>query len=156
MTGKERYGLAGLDERRGELVRLSNILALRGIKAWTAMHACGGPAVFEQPALLEGEVSMLRLDEFIELLKLQGAEHKILAQCTFGAVSQKLSSFVTAKVSFSDAPESCTHKPRQWFKEVFGEVVTSRHPPTRGVERYFSTMDEARLAARSSAGCFLR
>ena len=72
VTGKERYGLPGLTPERGELVRKHNLLALRGIKAFQCMIDCGGVAVFEQPALRQGEVSMLRLDEFDQLLRTPG------------------------------------------------------------------------------------
>jgi len=155
LSGKDRYGLAGLDKRRAEQVRLANILALRGIQAAVSMHRCGGAAIIEQPALTEGEVSMLRLDEFVELLNLPGVVHSVIAQCPFGALSQKLSSFVAARVSFMDAPACCTHKPRQWFKECTAEVVASRHPPTRGTDKYYSSREEALRATRSSAGDYV-
>ena len=39
LLGKDRYGLAGLDKRRAEQVRLSNILALRGIQAVVSIQS---------------------------------------------------------------------------------------------------------------------
>ena len=42
ITGKDRYGLAGLDFKRAEQVRPHNILALRSITACRCMYDIGG------------------------------------------------------------------------------------------------------------------
>lgn len=155
VAGRDRYGLVDLTNKRAEQVRSANLLAIRGIKGFQAVIACGGSALLEQPALIEGEVSMLPLDEAVDLLSQADVRHTVFAQCPFGAHSQKLPSAVTCRLSFGDASTSCTHAHRAWYKEVTGEVVTARHAPTRGVVRYYKSEVEARDAVASGSGGYV-
>ena len=131
-------------------MRKHNLLALRGIKAFQCMIDCGGVAVFEQPALRQGEVSMLRLDEFAHLLSNARVQHHIKAQCPFGSSAEKLTSWVTFNVCFEDMSSRCQHQPTTWYLEGTGETMSAKHPPSHGSSRYFKTKSEACEARKSS------
>lgn len=145
-NGRERYGLSTLDKGRAETVRLHNLLALRGITAFKCIAELGGVAIFEQPALIDNEVSMLRLDEFVEVLALPGVHHQVAAQCPFGAPSQKLTSWVSCNFQLRDLPPACTHSAKPWYEQGTGTMLMARHPPTRGKTKFYSTLSEAQGA----------
>lgn len=155
VAGKDRYGFIGLSNPRSEQVRVANLLALRAIKSFWVLIRCGGAVVLEQLALIKSEVSMLRLDEAVQLLEALGVEHTVMAQCPFGAPSQKLSSFVTLGMSFQGAARTCTHVARTWFREVAGEAITAKEVPTRGAALYFSCMDGPRRVEAAKEGDYV-
>ena len=60
--------------------------------------------IYETPAHRPGEVSMLTLDEYVALLELPGVKHVVGAQCPFGGLAAKLTSWVYNIVDLSDMP----------------------------------------------------
>ena len=155
VEGKHRYGLPGLTVKRAETVRLHNLLALRASKAFQAMIGTQGVVALEQPALRDQEVSMLRLDEFQNIMKQEGVKHVVKAQCAFGCSSEKLSSWMTFQMDFSDMQDACSHQPTSWYAEVSVEELISKHPPSRGTMRYFRTKAEAQEARPSGQTSFV-
>ena len=85
-AGKSRYGLYDLTATPKEYVRLHNLLAVRSALALTAMHSVGGVFVYEPPARPANNVSMLLLDEYLDLLRIPGVKHLIGLQCPFGSM----------------------------------------------------------------------
>ena len=150
ISGASRYGLPGLDHRRAETVRIHNLLAIRSAEAMQCFIQIGGAFIFEQPAIREDEVSMLRMDEFVEILKQPGTKHTIAPQCMFGANAQKLSSWLTYNVDLEGMATACTHRIRTWYSEVDATPISSKHPPSRGTIRYYCTESQAKSAKRSA------
>ena len=56
VEGASRYGLTGLSIPNKELVRKHNIICIRVAEVLTTMTERGCPWIFENPALVEGEV----------------------------------------------------------------------------------------------------
>ena len=107
LEGAARYGLSGLSTPNKELVRLHNLILVRVAEVLAIVTAQGRPWIFETPTLKDGEVSVLRLDEFQRLLDSAGVEHTIGVQCTFGALSSKPTSWVSYGVDLHDMPKEC-------------------------------------------------
>ena len=147
--GTDRYGFCNLPKHHAEQVRKHNLLAIRTAKATQAMINLERIAVVEQPAVREGEVSMLLLDEFVQLRK--HMEHTKSVQCAFGADATKLTSWLTYGVKFTDMTAACQHAPRDWYEEGTGTKITKPHPPARGRRRFFSTISEALNAIKPTA-----
>ncbi len=80
LIGADRYGLKGLSVPNKELVRLHNLILLRVAELLKIMTDLGRPWVFETPALRDGEVSVLRMDEYQSLLGSSGVHHVIGVQ----------------------------------------------------------------------------
>jgi hypothetical protein len=142
-SGRERYGLPNLSASQKEWVREHNLLAVRAADLATLLIAQGLPVVLEQPALREGEVSMLNLDEFIAMRELPAVMHVIAPQCPSGANAAKLTSWATHLVSFSDMPTECKHLPRKWFAAGTGLETVGKHAPSTGTALYFSDITAA-------------
>jgi hypothetical protein len=136
VDGRSRYGLPHLDPKQKEAVRTSNIISVRVASALQLIAQQGGLFIYETPAVRKGEVSMLRLDEFVALLSLPGVVHTIGIQCTFGGKSAKATSWVTCNVQFQDMPSVCPHPMVRWYSDTNGVVVMSRHCPTHGMETF--------------------
>ncbi len=149
LTGPDRYGLKGLSISNKELVRLHNLILLRVAEILGIMSNLGRPWVFETPALRDGEVSVLRLDEYQTLLGSSKVCHTIGVQCPFGAVSSKPTSWVSHSVDLSDMPQQCTHARKPWFNNRTGAAVVASHRPTAGTDTYSLTQ-----MVRSSPGVF--
>ncbi len=103
-TGPHRYGLAKISIKQKEMVRMHNLIAVRCATALTMVSLAGGVFVYETPALEEGEVSMLRLDEYGSLMALPDVRHMVGIQCSFSSLSSKPTSWVTRGVTFDDMP----------------------------------------------------
>ena len=142
-TGPERYGLKVLEPQVKEKVRLHNLLAVRCATAFKLMYKLGRPAIIEQPEQTKGEVSMLNLDEFIDILSLAGVEHVIAPQCPFKSWAAKHTSWITYKISFEDMPKTCLHKLRTWYKQGDASKRVLRHHPSRGTQRYHLVYNDA-------------
>lgn len=155
VEGSSRYGLPKLSIARAEQVRLANLLAVRGLMAFRSISACGGVAIFEQPALIDNEVSMLRLDEAKAILAMEGVEHVRCVQCAFGAASSKPTSLVSHRVSFTDAPTECKHQPVSWYQQRTGHEVVSKHAPCKGTALYFRDKSQALAAAPLRSGRYV-
>ena len=143
-AGAERYGLRNIGKQNADLVRSHNLLALRTAAATQTMMDLDRPAIIEQPAIRDGEVSMYLLDEFIKLTK--HMQHTKSVQCAFGASAVKLTSWMTHGVNLDDMTAACAHEPRVWHEEGTGKTITAPHPPARGRRRFFATLDEAMQA----------
>ncbi len=150
LVGASRYGLSGLSVSNKELVRLHNLIAVRVAQVLEFVTVQGRPWIFETPALKDGEVSVLRLDEFQRLLEATGVEHNIGVQCTFGALSPKPTSWVSYGVDLHDMPTECPHGKRTWFNDRTGVAVSSRHRPTAGRDTFSDTQ-----RTRSATGTFV-
>lgn len=114
-VGPDRYGLRELKKRQADLARAHNLLATGATHQMVKQNRI---AIFEQPAVRDGEVSMLLLDEFRILLECM--EHTRAVQCSFGTTAAKLTSWLTFGTSFSDMTQSCTHPSRIWYEEGTG------------------------------------
>jgi hypothetical protein len=150
LAGKDRYGLSGLSVPNKEKVRVHNLILLRVAEILKIMAQQGVPWLFETPALKDGEVSILRLDEYQSLLCTQGVQHVIGVQCPFGALSSKPTSWVSHQVDMTDMPRECTHGKRTWFNDRTGVAVSARHRPTAGTDTYSSSQ-----LVKSARGTFV-
>lgn len=93
--------------------------------------------------LRDGEVSVLRLDEFEQMLLHPNVSHTFVPQSTFGAVAKKLISWVSFGVCLSDMAQTCPHKAYKLFEGMTGRAVEAAHPPARGRSRFFPTLEDA-------------
>ncbi len=89
VEGASRYGIAGLSIPNQELVRQHKRMSIRVAELLKIMTELGCPWIVENPARVEGEVSILHLDEYRRLLGTPNVHHAIGVQCTFGALSSK-------------------------------------------------------------------
>ena len=154
VDGPCRYGLAHLTPKQKEVVRVSNLLAVRTAQAFGIMLKFGRIRIVEQPAMRDREVSMLRLDEFARLMEDVRVTHTISTQCQFGAPSKKLTSWVPIGVEFTGLSAVCEHKPRKWYEATTATEVTAAHPPSRGRKQYYETREDA-LQSSGGAGQFV-
>ena len=92
---------------------------------------------------------MLRFDEFEDILSQQGREHVIKAQCPFGSASQKLTSWVTSRVSFAEIMDLCPHQATRWYMEGIGGIVDAKKVPSYGTARCCKDSETARMATVS-------
>ncbi len=99
----------------------------------------GRPLIFGTPALRDGEVSILRLDEYQTLLNSSSVRHNIGVQCPFGSLSSKPTSWLSCGVDLADMPQKCTHVKRPWFNDRTGTAVIAKHRPTSGTDTYSTT-----------------
>ena len=134
ITGKDRYGLSGLTPSANEDVWAGTLLAVQIASELTKLCALGLPWVFETPGPREGQPSMLRLDEFVELLALQGVRTKLIDQCMFGARAKKgtILAFFMADVSCEAV--RCNHPIRSCVLASTGETHQAPHPRLCGKE----------------------
>ena len=72
-----RYGLKGLLIANKELVRLHNLISTRVHQVLQLLTKYGASWAFEAPALRDGEVCSLRLDEYAALFMYLQANHVI-------------------------------------------------------------------------------
>ena len=96
------------------------------------------PVILEQPLRPDNSdgISMLDLPEFKRLLALEGVRHVRLAQCNYGASSEKPTSLVHFKVGLADAVAECQHPKRWWRLPSSGAWKMAAHPPLKGKEAY--------------------
>ena len=93
--------------------------------------------IFEAPACFDNQVSVLQFDEYIQLLPRSGVTHRKGAQCPFGALSSKLTSWVYFMVDMDDMPDKCPYQMRKWYCDSDRHRSTlARHPPTTGMDTY--------------------
>ena len=142
-NGPERYGLRNLSPKDSEFVRLHNLLAIRAARAFRLMVDLHRPAVLEQPECRAGEISMLHLDEFVEVLNLARVEHLVAPQCRFGAKTAKPTSWVFHSVGLHDMPRCCDHSIRTWYRQGDAATVKSKHHPSKGTSRYYLCREQA-------------
>lgn len=154
IEGAAHYGLKNVTPKQAEQLRAHNLIALRACMAIQCMAEQGRVGVLEQPAIRDGEVSMLRLVEVVTLLKRTNVTHRISTQCPFGAAARKLTSWITTGVSFQELAASCTHANKDWYQWGTGQCYTAPHPPSRGTTLYVSTGAEA-VNHRSNSNIFV-
>ena len=72
VSGIDRYGYKSNSPEDAERVRQQNLICIRIAKILTKMTSKGLPWYFECPAAYDNQVSVLHLDEYIDLLALPG------------------------------------------------------------------------------------
>jgi hypothetical protein len=150
VAGACRYGLPGLSVANKELVRKHNIISIRVAELLHIFTELQCPWIFENPAAVAGEVSILNLDEYQRLLSAPSVHHVIGIQCTFGAISSKPTSWVSCRIMLDDMPHKCPHSKRMWFNDRTGVGTAARHRPTAGTDTYSSTQ-----TVRTAPGLFV-
>ncbi len=80
VEGASRYGLAGISIQDKELVRKHNIIFVRVAELLKIMVELSCPWIFDSPARVDDEVSVLDLDEYRDILGLPGVQHTIGVQ----------------------------------------------------------------------------
>ena len=135
---RDIYGRPGLSPEEKEDVRMGTLLALRAADTFMIFYELGKPVILEQPSRPEhgDAISMLNLPEFKRILKLGGVQHSKVAQCNYGAASEKPTSLMHFMVSFGDALSSCRHSKRWWRLPSTGAWMQAAHPPLSGKELY--------------------
>ena len=85
------YGLQNLRPEEKEKVRVGNVLAIRSSRVCRRSHVTKKPWMLEQPhhKELQCRTSMFTLDEFQELMGLDGVYKYTFDQCMFGAPWEK-------------------------------------------------------------------
>ena len=131
--GPGRYGRKDATPQEALRVREGTLLSLRARDTALAAHRDNKPWVLEQPHWRKGKTSMFTLDEFQELLGLEGVNVYTLAQCRFGAQAEKLTDLVSNR-DLSDLELRCNHPARWWRIPWNGEWIFSPHPPLKGRE----------------------
>ena len=153
VEGPERYGLNSNSPADKEYVRLHNLFASRCAFAFNTMIKQRRIAILEQPALRvasadnprsANEISMLNLDEFLDIISQPGVEHTIRPQCPFGAMAYKATSYLTFGISLEDMGTQCTHSIKYWYRQGDADRINARHPPSRGRYKYYLTIAEAK------------
>ena len=135
---RDIYGRSGLTPEEKEDVRLGTLLALRAADIFMCFYELDKPVILEQPLRPDNSdgISMLDLPEFKRLLALEGVRHVRLAQCNYGASSEKPTSLVHFKVGLADAVAECQHPKRWWRLPSSGAWKMAAHPPLKGKEAY--------------------
>jgi hypothetical protein len=149
-SGACRYGLPGLSIPNKELVRKHNIIFVRVAQLLRVLVQLNCPWIFENPAQVVKEVSVLNLDEYRDILALPGVLHTIGVQCTFGALSSKPTYWMHFRVDMASMPVACPHAKKIWFNDRTGVGTASRHRPTAGKDTYSATQQ-----VRTSPGVFV-
>lgn len=146
-TGSERYGYTGLQKHAAETVRLHNLLAVRTAKVFKIMMSLDRPAVVEQPAVRDVEVSMLRLDEFESIWQHTHTTHDWGTMCIWSPCCHK---YIMAHASgvLRRHGRECTHPMRNRYEEGSVRLVHRAHPPAQGTKKVSDTLEAAAHAAR--------
>lgn len=112
------------------------------------------PFIFETAGFHEKQTSVLHLDEYRISRATMGVFIKRGAQCFFGAVSSKPTSWPYFMVNMDDRPDVCKHPPMNWYSGMTNTVTVSSHPPTSGKVTYSSTPRTAEQLAAWEPGGF--
>ena len=145
-AGKDIHGFADLDEVSKKKVQKDNILAKRVAIVAHELYLQGKPFVVENPAFVQGEVSLFALPEYVYLRSMPGVSLITFVQCYTGSYSVKPTSILVylAVIGRDLFPESCNHQ-RRWWRFTSGRWLWAAHPPALGKEL-------AVLASRWHAG----
>ena len=132
--GPGRYGLANLRPEEKEKVRVGNVLAIRSSRVCKRSHLSKKPWILEQPhhRISQGKTSMFNLDEFVELMGLDGVYKYTFDQCMFGAMWEKATDLLSNIPGLVQFELRCNHHKRSWTIPWSGEVVWAAHPPLKG------------------------
>ena len=136
--GEDRYGLSHLSLADWEKTKIGTLLACRTVEGAKAMHKLRRPFIIEQPKWKKDDkhVSMYNLDEFTELLELEGVSCLELSQCRFGAKTTKPTTLMVYLVDTTFMNKECNHPKQLWIKPSTGEKIWAAHPPLVGKEWY--------------------
>lgn len=132
--GPGRYGLPNLRPAEKEKVRVGNVLAIRSSRVCKRSHLSKKPWILEQPhhRVNQGKTSMFNLDEFQELMELDGVYKYTLDQCRFGALWEKSIDLLSNIPGQDQFNVRCNHPKRSWTIPWSGEVIWASHPPLKG------------------------
>ena len=132
--GPGRYGLPNLRPAEKEKVRVGNVLAIRSSRVCKRSHETKKPWMLEQPHHRKdkGKTSMFTLDEFVELLELDGVIKYTFDQCRFGAQWEKTTDLLSNIPGLEQFNQRCNHPKKSWTIPWSGEVVWAAHPPLKG------------------------
>ena len=133
--GPEVYGLTSLTAEDMQKAREGNILALRGHPTASPARRRGKPWLLEQPHEREEKTSMLKLDEYKDLIATEGVFRYTSAQCRFGAPSGKLTDLLSDIEGLTEFTILCNH-PKQWWRVPWGgRWIFATHPPLKDKQR---------------------
>ena len=133
-TGPGRYGLASLKPAEKEKVKVGNVLAIRSSRVCKESQIRKKPWILEQPHHRkdQGKTSMFTLDEFEELMGLDGVIKYTFDQCRFGAPWEKATDLLSNIQGLDSFNLRCNHSKRSWTIPWSGEKFWSAHPPLKG------------------------
>ena len=133
-TGPGRYGLKDLRPEEKEKVRVGNVLAIRSSRVCKRSQTEKTPWILEQPHhnVRRGKTSMFTLDEFQELLNMDGVFKYTFDQCMFGAMREKATDLLSNIEGMETFNRRCNHPVQSWTIPWSGEVVHSARPPLKG------------------------
>ena len=132
--GPGRYGLSDLTPAEKEKVRVGNVLAIRSSRVCKRSHISKKPWILEQPhhRVDKSKTSMLTLDEFVELMGLDGVIKYTFDQCMFGAKWEKTTDLLSNIPGLEMFNQRCNHPKRSWTVPWSGETFWAAHPPLKG------------------------
>ena len=132
--GPGRYGLPNLRPEEKEKVRVGNVLAIRSSRVCRNSHQSKKPWILEQPHHRKeaNKTSMFNLDEFQELMRLDGVIKYTFDQCMFGAQWEKTTDLLSNIPGLKQFEVRCNHEKRSWTIPWSGEVIWAAHPPLKG------------------------
>ena len=133
-TGPGRYGKPGITPEEKERVKIGTLLALRARDYLLAFKRKGLPVILEQPKVADGRPSMMKLDEFAEILKDENCKTTEIVQCEMGAITTKPTFLMGFNVCFDRFPTKCTHTSKWWRKPWSGAWRFAPHPQLRGTQ----------------------
>ena len=121
-----------------ETLRLGTLLALRAVEVFGLFVLQGKPTILEQPARRAGpgSISMFDLPEFKAMLGADGVSCARIAQCNYGADTEKPTELMHYAVDLSDSAGSCQHPQTRWRLPSTGASLFWVHPPLKGKKAY--------------------
>ena len=131
-SGPGRYGIKGLPLDDKKKVTEGTILAVRAATMAKVAHSKKRRWLVEQPHWREGQTSMWTLDEFQELLGMEGVYRYTFAQCRFGCKAEKLTDLIGNIPDLHEFEVRCNHPCASWVIPWSGEKIWAPHPPLRG------------------------
>ena len=133
-VGPGRYGLSHLTPPEKEKVRVGNVLAIRSSRVCKRSQQTKKPWILEQPHHRQdkGKTSMFTLDEFVELLEMDGVIKYTFDQCMFGAMWEKTTDLLSNIPGLEMFNQRCNHPKKSWTIPWSGEVIWAAHPPLKG------------------------
>ena len=132
------YGRADIKPEEKEDLRLGTLLALRAVEVFGLFVNQHKPALLEQPARRPelGAISMFDLPEFKTMLSTEGVVCSRIAQCNYGADTEKPTEVMHFAVDLSDCMSTCEHPKTWWRLPSSGASIYSAHTPLKGKEAY--------------------
>ena len=156
--GADRYGFAHLKGSDKEKVREGTLLAQRTAEAVTIMDEQQRPSITEQPLWKKSQnkVSMFNLDEFQPFVNDENFEFITIAQCEYGAKTNKPTTLMLGRVRHYEAKGNCNHSKQLWIKPSTGDQLWAAHPPLKGKEWHIPAEDWDESMLRSDREIYER